>query len=185
LRRFGDRRIKGQKILRVDRLVYLPVLAALIVVWITIIAFTVTERNVVIERAQAQLGVTASTLADFNELAQQTTATVSQNGSDSRSAAIWRALLRYPTASIWVDEATVVTAGQAPTGDLASYLIIEDVRSGFTVHVALPRADALAEWRRSAWLRAAAVVAVSFGFLLLSRFLVRALQPVGVIQNPA
>jgi diguanylate cyclase (GGDEF)-like protein/PAS domain S-box-containing protein len=176
LRRFGVRRIKGQTILRVDRLVYLPVLAALIVVWITIIAFTVTERNVVIERAQAQLGVTASTLADFNELAQQTTATVSHNGSDSRSAAIWRALLRYPTASIWVDEATIVTAGQVPTGDLASYLIIEDARSGFTVHVALPRADALAEWRRSAWLRAASVGVVSFGFLLLSRFLVRALQ---------
>ena len=112
--------------------------------WITIAAFTVSERNIVIERAQAQLGVTASTLADFNELAQQTTATVSQNGSDSRSAAIWRALLRYPTASIWVDEAGIVTAGEAPDGDLASYLVIEDARAGFTVHVALPRADAIA-----------------------------------------
>ncbi|HTB90976.1 MAG TPA: EAL domain-containing protein [Steroidobacteraceae bacterium] len=144
--------------------------------WITIAAFTITERNVVIERAQAQLGMTVSTLADFNELAQQTTATVSQNGSDSRSAAIWRALLRYPTASIWVDEAGVVTAGEAPDGDLASFLVIEDARVGFTVHAALPRADAIAEWRRSAWLRSGALIAVSFGFLILSRFLVRALQ---------
>ena len=151
-------------------------LAALVVVWITIAAFTITERNVVIERAQTQLGMTASTLADFNELAQQTSATVSQNGSDSRSAAIWRALLRYPTASIWVDEEGVVTAGEAPDGNLASYLIIEDARVGFTVHAALPRADAIAEWRRSAWLRGGALLAVSLGFLILSRFLVRALQ---------
>jgi diguanylate cyclase (GGDEF)-like protein/PAS domain S-box-containing protein len=152
------------------------VLGALVVVWITLAAFTVSERNISIERAQAQLGVTASTLADFNELAQQTTATVSQNGSDSRSAAIWRALLRYPTASIWVDEAGVITAGEAPEGDLTSYLVIEDARVGFTVHVALPRADAIAEWRRSAWLRSGALLAVSLGFLMLSRFLVRALQ---------
>jgi diguanylate cyclase (GGDEF)-like protein/PAS domain S-box-containing protein len=176
LRRFGVRRIKGRKALRVDRLVYLPVLAALIVVWITISVFTVTERNIVIERAQTQLGVTASTLADFNELARQTTATVSQGGSDSRSAAIWRALLRYPTASIWVDEAGIVTAGQAPAGDLASHLVIEDARVGFTVHAALPRADALIEWRRSAWQRGIALFTVSLGFLLLSRFLVRALR---------
>jgi diguanylate cyclase (GGDEF)-like protein/PAS domain S-box-containing protein len=160
----------------VDRLVYLPVLGALIVVWITIAAFTLTERNIVIERVQTQLGLTASTLADFNELARQTASTVNSNGSDSRSAAIWRALLQYPTASIWVDEAGVVSAGQAPTGDLASYLVIEDAREGFTVHAALPRSDALAEWRRSAWLRAGALFAVTLGFLILSRFLVGAMQ---------
>jgi len=152
------------------------VLGALIVVWITIAAFTLTERNIVIERVQTQLGLTASTLADFNELARQTASTVNSNGSDSRSAAIWRALLQYPTASIWVDEAGVVTAGQAPTGDLASYLVIEDAREGFTVHAALPRSDALAEWRRSAWLRAGASFAITLGFLILSRFLVGAMQ---------
>jgi hypothetical protein len=152
------------------------VLGALIVVWITIAAFTITERNIVIERAQAQLGVTASTLAAFNELAQQTTATMPQSGSDSRSAAIWRALLRYPTASIWVDEAGIVTAGQGPDGGLAFYLVMEDARASFTVHAALPRADAIAEWRSSAWLRGGALLAASLGFLILPRFLVRALQ---------
>jgi diguanylate cyclase (GGDEF)-like protein/PAS domain S-box-containing protein len=156
--------------------VYLPVLGALIVVWITIAAFTLTERNVVIERAQTQLDLTASTLADFNELALQASSTVNSDGSDSRSAAIWRALLRFPTASIWVDEAGVVSAGQAPAGDLTSYLVIEEVRAGFTVHVALPRADALAEWRHSVRLRAGALFAVTLGFLVLSRFLARALQ---------
>jgi diguanylate cyclase (GGDEF)-like protein/PAS domain S-box-containing protein len=177
-RRASDRHIKitNRKTVRVDRLVYLPVLGALIVVWITIAAFTLTERNIVIERVQTQLGLTASTLADFNELAQQTVSAVNSNGSDSRSAAIWRALLQYPTASIWVDEAGVVSAGQAPTGDLASYLVIEDARVGFTVHAALPRSDALAEWRRSAWLRAGASFAVTLGFLVLSRFLVGAMQ---------
>jgi diguanylate cyclase (GGDEF)-like protein/PAS domain S-box-containing protein len=152
------------------------VLAALTVVWITMIVFTVSERNIALERALTQLGVTASTLADFNELAQQTTTTLSQNGTDSRSAAIWRALLRYPTSSIWVDEAGVVTAGEVPTGELASYLVVDDSRARFTVHVALPRLDALVEWRHSAWLRSGALLGVSLGFIILSRFLVRALR---------
>jgi diguanylate cyclase (GGDEF)-like protein/PAS domain S-box-containing protein len=172
----GVGRISKQKTVRVDRLVYLPVLGALIVVWCTIAVFTASERGMVIERAQAQLSLTASTLADVNELAQQTTVEASQNGSDNRSAAIWRALLRYPTASIWVDQAGLVSAGQAPVGDLASYVVVEEARVGFTVHAALPRADALADWRRSARQRSGALVAVSLGFLILSRFLVRALQ---------
>jgi hypothetical protein len=66
------------------------VLAALIIVWVTIGIFTVDERSMVIERAQTQLALTTSTLADFNELAQQRPAQES-NGSGSRSAAIWRA----------------------------------------------------------------------------------------------
>jgi diguanylate cyclase (GGDEF)-like protein/PAS domain S-box-containing protein len=173
---FGVETINKPKSVRVDRLVYLPVLGSLIVIWITIATFTVSERNIVIERAQTQLGLTASTLADFNELALQTPFQATQSGSDSRSAAIWRALLRYPTASIWVDEAGLISAGQAPAGELASYLVIEDARVGFTVHAALPRADALAEWRRSAWLRGAALLGISLAFLILSRFLVRALQ---------
>jgi hypothetical protein len=159
--RIGVRSINTPRAVRVDRLVYLPVLGAMIVVWITIAAFAVTERNIVIERAQTQLAVTASTLADFNELAQQSSAAAPQSGSDNRSAAIWRALLRYPTASIWVDEGGIVTAGQAPAGDLKSLLIIEDARVGFTVHAALPRADALAEWRRSAWLGGGALLTAS------------------------
>jgi hypothetical protein len=45
---FGVRRITSRKTARVDRLVYLPVPGALIVVWITIAAFTLTERSIVI-----------------------------------------------------------------------------------------------------------------------------------------
>jgi diguanylate cyclase (GGDEF)-like protein/PAS domain S-box-containing protein len=161
---------------RVDRLVFLPVVGALLVMWGTLVAFTVVEKSIILERAQSQLGLIVSTLADFNELAEESTGDVALRGSESRSAAIWRALLQYPTASIWVDKDGMVTAGQAPEGDLAQFLLIDDVRSGFAVHAALPRIDALADWRRSAWQRGAALLVVSLGFLILARFLVRALQ---------
>jgi diguanylate cyclase (GGDEF)-like protein/PAS domain S-box-containing protein len=161
---------------RVDRLVFLPVVGALLVMWGTLGTYTVFEKSIILERAQSQLGLTVSTLADFNELAEQATGDVALRGSESRSAAIWRALLQYPTASIWVDKDGVVSAGQPPAGDFAQFLLINDARPGFAVHAALPRADALADWRRSAWQRAAALVVVSLGFLILARFLVRALQ---------
>jgi diguanylate cyclase (GGDEF)-like protein/PAS domain S-box-containing protein len=169
-------RIGSFKSVRVDRLVYLPVLGALLVTWGTLAWFTVIEETIVVERAQTQLGLTVSTLADFNELAERSTGDVALRGSEGRSAVIWRALLQYPTASIWLDTNGLVTAGQPPAGDPARFLVIDDERPGFAVHAALPRIDALADWRRSAWQRGGALLVVSLGFLILARFLVHALQ---------
>src|ERR1700749_692838 len=103
---------------RVERLVYLPVLGAILVIWATLGAFSFIERNVVLERIRAQLGVTVAALADFNELAEAASGEVALRGSEARSAAIWRALLAYPSASIWVDAAGVISGGVAPTGTL-------------------------------------------------------------------
>ena len=44
------------------------------VMWLTLGAFTYVERGIDLERARTQLGATVSTLADFNELARQTSA---------------------------------------------------------------------------------------------------------------
>jgi diguanylate cyclase (GGDEF)-like protein/PAS domain S-box-containing protein len=168
--------IGAAKFSRIDRFVYLPVLGALFAMWLALIAFTVIDRKIIVERAQTQLGLTIATLADFNELAESAVGDVAARGSESRSAAIWRALLQYPTASIWVEKDGAVSAGQPPTGSLDRYLVIDEVRADFAVHAALPRVDALAEWRRSAWQRGLALLVVSIGFLVLTRFLVRALQ---------
>lgn len=168
---------------RIYRLVYLPVIGALVVMWITLLTFTYVERGILLERAQNQLGLTASTLADFNELAEQATGEVSLRSSESRSAAIWRALLQYPTASIWVEADGVVTAGQPPALALDTLVQVEDARQNFTVHAALPLTDALAGWRTSAWQRTGALLFVSLGFLLLARFLVKALQRRAVAER--
>jgi diguanylate cyclase (GGDEF)-like protein/PAS domain S-box-containing protein len=168
--------IAGTTSQRVEKLVYLPMLAALILVWIVLAVFTYVERGVVLERAGAQLGATVATLADFNELAATTTGEAALRSSESRTAAIWRALLQYPTARIWVDSRGVISAGERPSGDLAAFILMEDTRADFTVHAALPQVEALAAWRQSLWQRTAALVAVSIGFLLLSRLLTRALR---------
>jgi diguanylate cyclase (GGDEF)-like protein/PAS domain S-box-containing protein len=170
------REIGAPKSRRIDLIVYLPVLGALIAMWGTLIAFTVIERNVIIDHAQTRLSLIAGTLADFNELAESATEEVALRGSESRSAAIWRALLQYPTASIWVDKDGVVTAGQPPAGDLTRFLVVDEMRTGFAVHAALPRVDALAEWDRRARLSGAGMSVVSVGFLVLTWLLVRALR---------
>jgi diguanylate cyclase (GGDEF)-like protein/PAS domain S-box-containing protein len=168
--------IGASKSSRIDLFVYLPVLGALIAMWAALIAYTVTERKVIIDHAQTRLGLIVETLADFNELAESATGEVALRGSDGRSAAIWRALLQYPTASIWVDKDGVATAGQPPAGDLTRFLVVDEMRPGFAVHAALPRVDALAEWHRRAQWSAAGMSVVSVGFLVLTWLLVRALR---------
>src|SRR6185437_2288132 len=146
-----------------ERLVYLPVLAAVVVMWISLATYTVFERKILLERAQSRLAATVATLADFNELAKESSGASTQRNQAGRTAAIWRALLEYPTASIWVDTEGAVSAGTPPAGDLSRDILAEDARSDFTVHAALPRSDALAEWRRNLWWRGSAVMLVSLG----------------------
>src|ERR1700721_950377 len=161
---------------RIDLFVYLPVLCALIAMWGALIVFTMVERKTIINHAQNRLGLIVETLADFNELAESTPEEGALRGSASRSAAIWRALLQYPTASLWVDKDGVATAGQPPAGDLTRFLVVDEVRPGFAVHAALPRVDALAAWQQRALLSAAGMTVVSIGFLVLTWLLVRALR---------
>src|ERR1700678_2023301 len=113
----------------IDLFLYLPVLCALIAMWGALIVFTMVERKTIIDHAQNRLGLIVETLADFNELAESATEEVALRGSESRSAAIWRALLQYPTASIWVDKDGVATAGQPPTGDLARFFVGDEGRA--------------------------------------------------------
>jgi diguanylate cyclase (GGDEF)-like protein/PAS domain S-box-containing protein len=170
---------------RIERLVLLPIIGALIVMWITLGAFTFVERGIYLDKARNQLGATVSTLADFNELAEQAGGEAAARGNDARNAAIWRALLQYPTASIWVETQGKVTGGQPPPGDLSAYLLIDDARTNFVVHGALPQADVFKDWYRSMWQRGTMLLGVSAAFLLMSHFLLRALRERAAAENEA
>ena len=56
---------------RLERLIFLPVVGALIVVWGVAVLFKVQEHATDLAQARTQLGITVSTLADFSELAEQ------------------------------------------------------------------------------------------------------------------
>lgn len=170
---------------RIERLILLPIIGALIVMWITLGTFTYVERGIYLERARSQLGATVSTLADFNELAEQTGGEAAARGNDARNAAIWRALLQYPTASIWVETQGSVTGGQPPPGDLSTYLLINDARANFVVHGALPQTDVFKQWYRSMWQRSAMLVGLNAVFLLMSHFLLRALRERAAAEGEA
>jgi diguanylate cyclase (GGDEF)-like protein/PAS domain S-box-containing protein len=161
---------------RLERLIFLPVLGALLGIWVVTTVFTLAERRAVLERVQNQLGTTVSTLADFNELAEKSAANTEDERGANRTAAIWRAMVQYPTASIWVEADGVVLAGDPPHGDQSALILVEDSRSKFTVHAGLPRADALVDWRSGAWLRGVIIVIVSLAFLALTRVLARTLR---------
>jgi hypothetical protein len=136
---------------RYARLVFVPVVLALIGVWALLFNLTLSERRATLERVQSQLGFTVATLADFNELSQLSGNGAAGDTSANRTAAIWRALLQYPSASIWVENHGVLTAGQRPPGDLTAMVLVEEHRGESAVHAALPRKDALADWQRGAW----------------------------------
>lgn len=132
-----------------------------------------SDRRATLEQAQSQLGFTVATLADFNALPQ-----LSHNGDGdtsatnaSRTAAIWRALLQYPNASIWAEDHGVLSAGQPPQGDRAAMIVVEERRGDWLVHAALPRKDALADWQRGAWQRGIIIGLISLAFLTVTGYL--------------
>jgi diguanylate cyclase (GGDEF)-like protein/PAS domain S-box-containing protein len=160
----------------IEWLVVAPVLGALLLIWVTATVYMLQQRTATLARVRLQLGGTAATLADFNELAAVAGSELAARASQSRSDVIWRALLQYPTASIWVEKDGVVSAGQLPPGNAADYLQVQDARDAFTVHAAMPLADVLAAWRKAAAEGGAALLVLSAALLVLTQLLVRALR---------
>jgi diguanylate cyclase (GGDEF)-like protein/PAS domain S-box-containing protein len=75
-----------------------------------------------------------------------------------------------------VEDHGVLTAGQRPSGDHASMVLIEEHRGALAVHAALPRKDALAEWQRGAWQRGIVTGLISLAFLIVTGYLSRAMR---------
>ncbi len=168
-----------------ERLIFLPVLVALALIWGGLFEFALVERRSALDHVQNQLGSTVSTLADFNELADRSGPNAAEQTNASRTEAFWRALVQYPTASFWVESRGHIVAGQPPAGDLGASIIAQDTRGTFTVHAALPEADALTEWKRGMWQSVAALSAITLAFLILTRFLTGALRQRAAAEREA
>ena len=161
---------------RLEVMLFLPVVGALIIVWGVAIGFKIVQRQTTIDQARLQLAATISTLADLNELTQDAVQRPSRDmRMEERTTAIWRALLRYPTASIWVEANGQIVDGQAPSGERAPYIFIDDNRGRFSIHAALPEVDVLEVWRQEAQWGGGLLIIVTLAFLLLTHFLARAL----------
>ena len=161
---------------RFAQLIFVPVVLALIGVWALLFNLTMSERRATLQQVQSQLTFTVATLADFNELAQLTHGGGGGDTNASRTAAMWRALLQYPSASIWVEDHGVLSAGQPPQGDRAALIVVEERRGDWSVHAALPRKDALAEWQRGVWQRGIITALISLAFLSVTGYLSRTLR---------
>ena len=173
--------IQARKNKRLEHLIFLPVLGAVLAIWAVVIAFTVLERASTLDNATTQLGITASSLADFNELAERVAP--GDETTTSRTAAIWRALLQYPTANIWVEKAGAVTVGEPPIQDRGPFIFVAETRGDSTVHVALPEADVLAVWRSAVWWRCAELALAAIVLLALTYQLARALRQRGAAEQ--
>ncbi len=161
---------------RLKYLVFLPVVGALIIVWGLAIVFKLQERTTDLAAARNQLATTVSALADFNEMAERSPGSTPDERTAQRTASIWRALLRYPTAAIWVVSDGKLIDGQPPTADNGPYLFVEEARAQFTVHAALPEADALTSWRSESITGSGILAVASLAFLGLTLFLSRTLR---------
>lgn len=166
---------------RLEHLIFLPVVGVLLAIWAVVVAFTVVERGTTIDRAKAQLEISASSLADFNDLAERVTS--ADEATATRTAAIWRTLLQYPTAIIWVEKDGQVTDGQPAEAGQGSYIFVEEKRPSSTVHIALPLADVLADWQTAGLWRAAILVLVTAVLLVLTHFLVRAVAQRAFVEQ--
>jgi PAS domain S-box-containing protein len=163
------------KLRRLDRLIYFPALATIVVIWSVVAAFTYKERNDALDKAQVQLGFAVAALADASPT--PTEALSPNQVSSARTSAILRMLVLYPTAQIWLtDEAGAVIAGEMPKEDFAGFIVAEENRGNFAAHAILPRDDVLVDWRRSIYTRAIILSIATIVFLVLTNLLARALR---------
>jgi hypothetical protein len=167
---------ESMSVRRYARLIFVPVVLALIGVWALLFNLTLSERRATLDKVQSQLSFTVATLADYNALAQLSHGADDADTDASRTAAIWRALLQYPSASIWVDHHGTLSAGMPPPGERAAMIVVEEQRGDWSVHAALPLADALQDWRRAAWQRGIIAGLISLGFLVVTGVLAQALR---------
>ena len=174
---------------RLDRLIYVPAIAAIAGIWGVVTVFTLGERKEALDRVQSHLGFTVAALADSN-VASLSDGIVSDAESAARDDAMSRALLEYPAARIWLDENGTTIAGHPPEGPRQPEIIAEETRlvagvphGGFSVHAELPISDALAQWTVSLKLRAIALVVMTGAFLFLTRLLARALRERAVAEE--
>ena len=166
------------------QMILVIVALALVALWAAVGMLSRAERDFTLERALSQLEITVITLADFNELAEQAGVDNPQAINDSRTDAIWRALLQYPAASIWVESDGEVLGGM-PAQPSEDALTVEEARTGFTVYASLPRDEALAEWQQALQQRIIITAVISLAFLILSYFLTRALKQRAIIEREA
>lgn len=166
------------------KLIYVIVILAIAGLWAAVILLTQAERDFNLERARSQLETTVITLADFNELAEQAGAGSPDTVNDSRTDAIWRALLQYPQASIWVESDGEVLGGMPAESD-ADAITVEESRSGFTVYASLPQAAPLAEWQETLFKRFVILAVISLAFLVLTWFLVFSLKQRARVERAA
>jgi hypothetical protein len=96
-----------------ERLIFLPVIGALIIGWGLAAFFKIEERANDLAQARTQLSITVSTLADFSQLAPRTGIAKDEHTAE-RTQAIWNAFLRYPTSAFWVEENGKVIDGHPP-----------------------------------------------------------------------
>jgi signal transduction histidine kinase len=157
-----------------DWLVFLPVLISLIIIWAVFVKITMLERKVTLERAQQQLEVITATLVDLNVLAEKAISLESKI-KEAQQDALWQALLRYPTAGIWVEsKGGIVLGGRPLIGDPHLYITAQTSRENLTAHAALPKADVLSDWYSQCKNRSGILVLISLVFLLLTQLWARA-----------
>jgi diguanylate cyclase (GGDEF)-like protein/PAS domain S-box-containing protein len=168
-----------------ERLVFAVVLTAVAAIWAVSIAYALQQRARALENADHQLTIAASTLADFNELAEISAGSATKPADARRAAAIWRVLLQYPAASIWIESKGVTTARQPPAGNLTDDIQVREERGDFVVHAALPRSEALAQWRLMRAQGGGLLVTASLTILLLTQFLMRAQQQRAAAERDA
>ena len=160
--------------MRLDRLIFIPVITALVGIWGFLAYITLLERDAKLKLTENQLESIVSTIAEFNELSNEFAGHTAKNSE--AVTRIWRALLLYPTASIWIESKNKITAGQPPKNNPNNYVVAMAIREHFTVKAAIPIADALADWRRTVWERIMLLILISLTFLVLTWFLGRALR---------
>ena len=168
---------------RLDRLIYVPAIVAIVGMWGVVTVFTLGERKEVLDRVQINLNFTVAALVDAS-IASLRAGQASDTEVDAvRDDALDRALAQYPAGGIWLEEDGVVMSGHPPPSPRGREVVADERRlvpglphGSFSVHAALPISAALEQWTTSVKLRVIALLVMTGAFLFLTRLLANAIR---------
>jgi PAS domain S-box-containing protein len=138
----------SRDILRIDRLVYLPVILVLIGIWVVVIDFKVQDRAQVLQLAEEDLFSSANSIADDEALLRENSDKSRTEKDATRVDLIQGEQRTHPGVHIWIESGSEVFGTAVPL-DPSSVIHAREEREGFTAYAAIPVDLALADWQQS------------------------------------
>jgi len=161
---------------RLDRLIFLPVVLALLVFWALMFASVSQTHRETLERARQGLTSTVKHLTNIEMLLETDTGRSEAQKQNLRDRAIRDVLLQKPLFHVWIESGGATIAGQSLAIDGSALISHTESFGSTTVHGAELLTDVMAVWRRGLWHGVEILATITVTVVVITGFLSQAIR---------